>query len=221
MQRSGLMLVIACAILACCSSAVLSVDRELEALRAHLVEGRYEEFVRGLSADQREELEAQELSGALAQDPEMVENLLESMDQALADPSISYSARVVLEDGTEVILLLVDGSWIIQSPVTTFYGQSTPRQALESFIRAFRAERWDVLADLVPSKYSSEDDALVLEKAWSDPAGRETIERILKVVEEHLDDDIEIQGNRATLRYPEGQVSFLREGGRWVILDLD
>jgi hypothetical protein len=37
----------------------------------------------------------------------------------------------------------------------------------------------------------------------------------------HLDDEIVIQANRATLAYPEGQVTFLREGGLWVILDLE
>ena len=116
---------------------------------------------------------------------------------------------------------LVDGRWVLSSPATKFYGQSTPREALASFLKAYAARRWDVIADLVPSKYSVEDDAAVLEKAWSDPEGREVIERLIKIIEEHLDDEIEVQGNRAFLRHPEGQVTFLREGGLWVILDFD
>jgi hypothetical protein len=208
-------------LLAACSAGIHPVDRDLAALRAGLAAGDYEEAWAGLSAQQREILDAEAFRSALEKDPQIVQDLVALIDLALEDPDVSISARLTLDDGRVVLMTLVDGHWVLESPSTTFYGQSTPREALVSFLAAYRAQRWDVLADLVPSKYSVEDDAAVLEKAWSDPEGREIIERLVKIIEEHLDDEIEVQGNRAFLRHPEGQVTFLREGGLWVILDFD
>lgn len=204
-----------------CSAGIHPVDRDLAELREHLEEGRYAEAWEGLAHQQREQVAAEAFARALEKDPGTAESLIALLDQALKDPSITYSARVTFDDGTEVIFVLEEGKWILVSPVTTFYGQSTPREALESFIRAFNASRWDVLADLMPSKYSTEDDAAVLEKAWGDPSGREAMARLVKVIEDHLGDDIDVKGNQAVLRYPEGQVTFMRESGHWVILDLD
>jgi hypothetical protein len=204
-----------------CSAGVHAVDRDLASLRDHLEQGRYQEAWKGLSAEQRDAAAAEAFARTLEQDPAAVEKLIAQIDQMLADPEITYSALVTLEDGTDVVLVLAKDGWVLQSPVTTFYGQSTPREALASFIKAFKAGRWDVLADLVPSKYSTQEDAVVLEKAWGDPAGREVMERLLKVIEDHIDDEFDVKGNQAVLRYPEGQVTFMREGGRWVILDLD
>ncbi|MBW2260335.1 MAG: hypothetical protein JRG91_00060 [Deltaproteobacteria bacterium] len=216
--------IISCALaamLAACSAGVHPVDRDLAALRAGLVGGDFEVAWAGLSAEQREVLDAQAFRNALENDPQIAEDLVALIDQALEDPGVSLSARITLEDGRVVVMSLVEGRWVLESPATTFYGQATPREALVSFLDAFEAERWDVMADLVPSKYSVQDDAAVLEKAWSDPGGREVIERLIKIIDEHLYDEIEVQGNRAFLRHPEGQVTFLREGGLWVILDFD
>lgn len=221
-MTSGPTIACSCALLvAACSAGVHPVDRDLAALRAGLVDGHYEEAWAGLSAEQREALDAEAFRSALEKDPRIVEELVALIDQALKDPDISISARLTLDDGRIVLMSLIEGQWVLTSPSTTFYGQATPHEALVSFLEAYRAGRWDVLADLVPSKYSVEDDAAVLEKAWSDPEGREVIERLVKIIEEHLDDEIEVQGNRAFLRHPEGQVTFLREGGLWVILDFD
>lgn len=207
--------------LAACSAGVHPVDRDLAALRAGLVGGDYEEAWAGLSAEQREVLDAQAFRNALEKDPQIAEDLVVLIDQALEDPDVSLSARITLEDGRVVVMSLLEGRWVLESPATTFYGQATPREALASFLKAYKAERWDVMADLVPSKYSVQDDAAVLEKAWSDPEGGEVIERLIKIIDEHLEDEIEVQGNQAFLRHPEGQVTFLREGGLWVILDFD
>lgn len=216
------MLLAVVAVAACArSQGVHTVDRDMAALRASLAQGRYAEAWAGLSGGHRETVDEKAFTEALQNDPGLVEDLVALIDRALEDPEITLSARVTLQDGTEVVLVLVDGSWVIESPVTTFYAQTTPREALESFIKAFRAGRWDVIAGLMPSKYSTDDDAAVLEKAWGDPAGREAIERLIKILEEHLQDEVVVQGNQAVLRYPEGQVTFMREAGRWVILDLD
>jgi hypothetical protein len=206
---------------ASCSSGVRSVEKDLAGLRASLVQGRYDEVWDGLSEGQKADVSREAFTAALEKDPDAVGDLVEVLDQALRAPEVTYSAAVTLEDGSVVVLVLEEGGWTFQTPVTTFYGQSTPREALESFIRAFKAGRWDVVAGLMPSKYSGEDDASVIGKAWGDPAGRAEIERLVKVIEEHVGDEYDVQGNGATLRHPEGQVTFLREGGQWVILDLD
>jgi hypothetical protein len=206
---------------AACSGAVHTLETDLAALRASIEQGQYEQAFDGLSADQKQGQDAAQFAAALEADPALVSELLELLAKAADNPEIEYRARLTLADGTQVVMLMVEGKWVFETPVTHFYGQSTPRETLASFIAAFEAGRFDVLALLVPSSYATTDDASVLEKAWTDPAGKEEIERIVKVLSVHLDDEIVIQANRATLAYPEGQVTFLREGGLWVILDLE
>lgn len=220
-RRATSVLAVAALAAVSCSSGVHPVKKDLAALRQTLVAGEYSDLWKGLSASRRAEVDAEAFASMLAKDPEAMEALLAVIDQALENSKITYKARLRLEDGTEVVLVLEGGTWVVETPVTVFYAQSTPREALASFIKAFKARRWDVIAELMPSKYEAEDDAALIEKSWGEPSGREEIERLVKVLEDHMGDAIDVQGNAATLRYPDGQVTFLREAGRWVILDLD
>lgn len=204
-----------------CSGAVHTLDVDMAALHDDLEAGRFDKAYTALAAGQQQAIGPDEFVQALKQDPALAEGLIALVEKALEQPQVTYRARITLEDGTEIVLALVEGSWVFETPVTSFYGQGTPREALISFVEAFEAQRWDVVAALVPSSYSTGDDETLIADAWTDPSTSEDIARLVKLIEVHVNDEIVIQGNRATLVYPEGQVTFLREGGKWVILDLD
>jgi len=207
--------------LTACGGASPTLEKDVASLSERISDAAWGEVWDGLSSDQKEQIGRDEFVAAIEGDPVAAEAMGKAMEQAAQDPEPVYRAHLTLDDGSRVVLVLVDGAWIFETPITVFYGQSSPRETLASFIAAFRAGRWDVLARLVPSKYSGEEDAAVLEEAWGTPEGAADVERLIVILEEHVEDEIQVQGNRATLTYPEGQVTFLREGGRWVILDLD
>jgi hypothetical protein len=204
-----------------CGGSGHGLEADLARMRDHLREGRLGELHAELSRSQAEAVTAGELVSALEDDPELVEELLAMIDRALDDPDVEYRARLTLDDGEEIVLSLVEGTWVFETPVTVFYGQSTPREALTSFVEAYQAGRWDVLATLVPASYQTGDDETVLAESWTDPERKQRVDRLVKVLATHLDDEIVVQGNKAVLTYPEGQVTLLREGGEWVVLDLD
>jgi len=146
---------------------------------------------------------------------------IEDAGKAKADIKIGYNAEIDLRDGGKVVLVCENGVWKINSDLIKFYPQSTPGEALSSFIKAFQAKRWDVLARFMPSKYTSEDDAKILEKHWSDPAVRAETEQLLMVLKDHLADTIKIDGNRAVMEFaPQHKVEMLKERGVWVIVHL-
>jgi hypothetical protein len=58
-----------------------------------------------------------------------------------------------------------------------------------------------------------------MQQAWSG-AERESVERMLSALREHLDDPIEVVGNRATMPYGEhARVQLVREGNAWKVED--
>ncbi len=220
-SRAGLAGAALAAALWSCGGGTHAIEKDIASIREQLEQGKFEEAWEALSKDQRESISAADLAMALEADPEGVAALVALLGEAVENPTVEYRARLVLDDGTEILLLLGDGGWTIETPVTTFYGQTTPGEALASFVEAYEAKRWDVLARLMPPQYQTGDDAAILEKDWSESPGKETMDRIVKVLEAHLGDEIVVQGNQASLMYPDGHATLVREAGLWTILDLE
>src|SRR5678816_4373343 len=57
--------------------------------------------------------------------------------------SMEVSAEFEYGLGDRMLLVQEDGQWRISSNPLGFYDQSTPRNALRGFLRAYRLERWD------------------------------------------------------------------------------
>jgi hypothetical protein len=57
---------------------------------------------------------------------------------------------VVLPGGDEILLVHEAGRWRVDASAIDLYGQSTPRQALAGFIRAYERKRYDILLRYVP-----------------------------------------------------------------------
>lgn len=137
------------------------------------------------------------------------------------DADVVYRAVVTLDDGSVVELVCEKGEWKIDSDIIHFYPQGTPREAITSFIEAFERKRWDVLARLMPSKYTSEDDAKILEEHWGGKKQGAKMKQLLTVLESHLQDAVKIEGNRAVLEFaPQHRVELMKEGGKWVVVNI-
>jgi hypothetical protein len=122
-------------------------------------------------------------------------------------------------DGQAVVLTREGQRWLIASELMEFYDQSTPRMALRAFVHAMQRKRYDVVLRLMPEADKEGVTTASMDKAWGHDSGDE-VERMLSQLRNHLDDPIEVVGNRATLPYGErSRVQFLREGGRWKIED--
>lgn len=144
----------------------------------------------------------------------------EEIAQALSAPVAvaNQTAWVALQDGTEVQLERRGDGWAVVSPAPTFYSQGTPREAIRSFARALRHQRWGVLLELMPDAARGELTAEQLGENLR--AQRQEWERMLSLLEISLQQPIEVVGDRATMPYGEGFAAHLvREEGRWKVED--
>jgi hypothetical protein len=135
--------------------------------------------------------------------------------------AMEVSAELRYGLGETMRLVQEGGRWRIASNPVQFYGQSTPREALRSFVRAYRLERWDVMLSFVPNSYREHMTVETLREQFEGSA-REEHAILMNQIEANIDEPIEDQGNEARMPYGErSEVKFVREDGKWKILDLD
>ncbi|MFH1437503.1 MAG: hypothetical protein ABIJ56_17485 [Pseudomonadota bacterium] len=177
-----------------------------------------------LSSARKQTVAEQQFVELCKKENEDIRRLLQSIKAVQKDKKdveITYSATLELADGDSARLVFEDGAWKLDSDLIDFYPQSTPGEAIASFIKAFGKKRWDVLAQLMPSKYMSQDDAKILEKHWGDPLARAEMEKIIMVLGDHLEDEVVMEGNRGVLDFaPQHRVELLKERGKWVIVHI-
>lgn len=151
------------------------------------------------------------------------ENPDEAMDTAHALTQVHTPAQeqaVVRYGDSEELVLVRDGEqWLLDTDLTNYYDQSTPRAALTTFVRAMERQRYDVMIRLVPN---ADREGITIERmteAWSGD-GREAIERMLSNLRASLGNPIEIVGDHATMTYGERlRVQFIREDDVWKVED--
>lgn len=151
------------------------------------------------------------------------ENPDEAMDTARALIQVRAPAQqqaVVRYGDSEELRLVREGElWLLDTDLTNYYDQSTPRAALETFVRAMERQRYDVVIRLVPN---ADREGITIERmmeAWSGD-GREQVERMLSNLRASLGNPIEIVGDHATMAYGERlRVQFVREDDLWKVED--
>jgi hypothetical protein len=117
-----------------------------------------------------------------------------------------------------VRLVQEDGHWRIASNPVLFYSFATPRDALRSFLRAYRLERWDVMLRFIPDSYREKMTVDTLRKQFAD----DEVASMMNMLEANLDAEIDDKGNQARMPYGDRfEVQFVREDGLWKIEDLD
>ena len=135
--------------------------------------------------------------------------------------SLEVSAEFEYGLGDRMLLVQEDGSWRIAANPLGFYDQSTPRNALRGFLRAYRLERWDVMLRFVPNTYREKMDPAKMKAQFTGPS-REQMENLINTLEANVDEPIIERGNDARMSYGDRfTVTFVREDGAWKLKDLD
>lgn len=135
--------------------------------------------------------------------------------------SLEVSAEFEYGLGDRMLLVQEDGRWRISSNPLAFYDQSTPRNALRGFLRAYRLERWDIMMRFVPNTYREKMDAAKMKAQFTGPS-RDQMENLINTLEANVDEPIIERGNDARMNYGERfNVQFVKEEGVWKLKDLD
>ena len=135
--------------------------------------------------------------------------------------TLQLEAELQLPDGDALPLVREDGAWRFEHDPLDFYPQSTPLEALRSFIRAVDNHRWDVALRFVPDRYRGSLTVDKLRERWEGD-GRAELEAQLQAARTHLGDPMEISGDQAQLTVGERkQARLVREGGVWKVETLE
>ena len=135
--------------------------------------------------------------------------------------SLEVSAEFEYGLGDKMLLVQEGGRWRIAANPLGFYDQSTPRNALRSFLRAYRLERWDVMLRFVPNSYREKMDPAKMKAQFTGPS-REQMENLINTLEANVDEPIIERGNDARMSYGDRfEVKFVKEDGVWKLKDLD
>ena len=128
---------------------------------------------------------------------------------------------VTLALGEEVPLVLEGDRWRIDGPVYEAWGQATPRAAVQTFIRALDAHRYDIVLRLVPDRYRAGLSADRLRVFWEGDH-KEEHQALLARIRAAAHGPLAETGDEARLLVaPDRVVRLVREAGQWKIEDPD
>lgn len=179
--------------------------------------GKLDEAYALMSGEYRARVSLEQWEKRLTEQPQDALELSNALGAVRAPAD--QRAYVSYDDGEQLELRREGERWYLATNVADFYDQSTPRAALRAFVRAMERKRYDVVMRLIPAQDKEGITTERMEQAWSGPE-RESVERMLSALREHLDDPIEIVGNRATMPYGEhARVQLVREGDAWKVED--
>ena len=191
-------------------AAVIAFSRALN-------RAKFDEAYALMSSDYRKRVSFEQWKRRLTENPQETLDVSNALSGVRA--RAEQRAVIAYDDGAELELRREGDRWYLATNVVDFYDQSTPRSALRAFVRAMERRRYDVVMRLIPSADKEGITAERMEKAWTGDE-RESVERMLSVLREHLDDPIEVIGNHATMPYGDhARVQFVRESYVWKIED--
>lgn len=140
---------VALAGLGCAGGAVQQGPSDtLRSYSLALEQGRVDEAYRLLSDEAKRSMSLDAFRRAVKENPEEVAEISRAIARPASDPIVT--ATVTIPNGDELLLVYEGGKWRIDGAAVDLYGQSTPKQALLGFIRAFERKRYDVILRYVP-----------------------------------------------------------------------
>jgi hypothetical protein len=192
-----------------------------ETLRAYalaLHERRVADAYALLSHDARARISFADFSRMVTENAREIEDISASLLGPAEAPKIT--ATLTSPDGETLLLVYEHEAWHVDGSAFDLYSQSTPRAALESFVRAFDNKRYDILLRFVPEEKRQGLEAEQLKQAWEGDQ-RPQVERLTQALKASLPNlHIEVLGTRATVAYgPGGNVELIQEQGTWRIED--
>jgi len=225
-----------------CGGQVQSAQGPSETLRAYATawsQGRADDAYRLLSNDAKRQVSLEAFRRMVRENPDEARDIARALSRPASPPVVT--ATVTSPGGEVLELVFEDGRWTIDGTGIDRYGQATPRQAIEGFVRAFERGRYDVLMRYVPEAEregradvmwgeqgagggAATSDALTaeaLKKAWTGEQ-KSYITTIVQAIKSALDTArIEQTEDHAAMPYGAGgTVLLVREGGKWKIEDL-
>jgi len=127
---------------------------------------------------------------------------------AAASHGVGARAHVELRDGERVLLTLEANGWHVAGGALDQPTLATPEDAIAALRRALRRGDVTALLRVLARQTRAELEA--------------DIARLLGVTEDELDLDVDVQGDRATVRTTGGgRIELVREGTEWRVRDID
>jgi hypothetical protein len=120
----------------------------LRAYAAALEQGRVDDAYHLLSDDAKRTLSLEAFRRAVKENPQDIAEIAHALARPASDPVVTATAT--MPSGDELVLLFEGGRWRIDASAVDLYGQTTPRQAILGFLRAFERKRYDVILRYVP-----------------------------------------------------------------------
>lgn len=202
-----------------CAPTTTRPQDVLAAYSRALSAGRHDEAYRLMSEEFRRQVTLEEFRRAMRDNPAEVRETVAALSRASDEATIT--ARVRYGMGDELSLVIERGAWRIDSPILEFYSQRTPRDALRSFVRAMEHQRFEVVLLFVPAEYRRTMTVQQVRAMFEGEPRTRTL-ALVQNLRAHLDEPIEVTGDRASMQYAEGYtVLFVREDGLWRIEDPD
>jgi hypothetical protein len=192
-----------------------TLDRYASALKARNYDAAYELMSTGFRA----QVSKDEFVRMMRDNPREVSDTASRLTGRKS--KVEVTAELTYGLGDTLHLVHESGEWRIAENPLAYYDQSSPRDALRSFLRAYRLERWDVMLRFVPKSYAALMNVEKMKTQFSGERKKE-MSQLMNMIEANLEEPIEEQGNEARMRYGAGfEVKFVREDGRWRLRDLD
>lgn len=210
-------------LLGACSGGIRTTSPEdaLASFARALRDGDAETAYALTSESYRRRISRAQFEQWMRENPAEIRRVAEALERPAGPPEVEASVEIAPHE--RIRLVLDRGGWRIASDVVDYYGQSTPHQALRSFVRAVERRRWDVVLRLVPEADREGMSAETLREHWEGD-GREEIERLAAGIRAALDagTPIEVSGDHAVLLWGgRFRAQLVREHGAWRIEDPD
>ena len=222
MRRRSLVLPLACLTLVACQSTAIQQGPS-DTLRAYaraLDEGRADDAYKLLSSEAKRNISPDAFRRMVKENAPDMKDIAHALSRPASDPVVT--ATVTSPKGDSLLLLYEDGLWKLDGSSINLYGQLTPRQAIEAFLRAYERNRYDVMLRFVPDAQLEKGlDAKHLKESW-EGAWKEEMQRITAALKAALPTaQFEELGERATMAYGSSTLQLVREHGAWKIEDFD
>ena len=205
-----------------CPPAATTSNKPDEVLRLYAEAVSAKEYDRAyalMSDAFRKRHDRKEFVRLLAENPGEIQAGVKQLRQKAS--SVQVEARLEFGDAEGLKLVIEDGSWKIAQNPLDFYGQSTPAEALRSFVRALERKRYDIVLRFVPSKWADGMTVDKLREEW-EGAKKDEVGTLIKNLKANLGASIHQTGDTATMPYGDKfEVRFVREEGVWKIEDPD
>ena len=202
-----------------CGGKARGPEETLDEYRTALGNKDYAAAYEMMSSEFRERHSREEFIRMMKESPKEVAETVTQLGRART--SVVIQAELRYGPGERMRLLREGGSWHVATNPIQFYSQATARDALRSFLRAYRLKRWDIMLRFVPNQYRERMNADTLRRQFEGEDAAEMSER-MKALEANVEAPITDKGDEARMPYGDRhEVMFVREDGLWKLQDLD